>query len=162
MIYHLFDSKFGLYKAVIISAVEVISDDLEMVKGSTAPVRERFEQFIRLFYRFMEERPELPAIILREHLAGSTRLHGELFPYFTRMFDTTKTLVDEGIRNGELRKVDAHAVHLSLVGSLVFFFVSAQFRLDADNRQLLEERPPDHEAYIRHIQELFDRGLAEA
>jgi hypothetical protein len=66
------------------------------------------------------------------------------------------------VREGDFRPVDPLLTHLSLVGSLVFFFATRRFR----ERVLAKRRPPltppDAEAYVKHIQELLTHGLAAA
>jgi len=50
--------------------------------------------------------------------------------------------------------------HLSLVGSLVFFFATQRFRerVLADRR--IAMKAPDAAAYVKHIQDLLAHGLA--
>jgi len=56
--------------------------------------------------------------------------------------------------------VDPLLTHLSLVGSLVFFFATARFRERVLAARRPPIRPPDAAAYVRHIQDLLSRGLA--
>jgi hypothetical protein len=64
------------------------------------------------------------------------------------------------VREGAFRPVDPLLTHLSLVGSLVFFFATRRFR-----ERVLAARhpgiaPPDAAAYVKHIQDLLSHGLA--
>jgi hypothetical protein len=58
------------------------------------------------------------------------------------------------------RPIDPIMTHLSLVGSLVFFFATTDFRrrMAAEAPIPFAATPPD--GYVRHIQELIARGLA--
>jgi hypothetical protein len=50
--------------------------------------------------------------------------------------------------------------HLSIVGSLVFFFATAGFRERVfASRQSLGLEPPSPAAYVSHLQELIAHGL---
>jgi hypothetical protein len=56
--------------------------------------------------------------------------------------------------------VDPVLTHLSMVGSLIFFFATAAFR----NRVLADRGPrmkaPDATSYVKHVQDLMAHGLA--
>jgi hypothetical protein len=98
--------------------------------------------------------------MLREVLEGGKHLEPELIALPARILGAIQRIVARGVRARELRPVDPVLTHLSLVGSLVFFFASAPFR----DRVLADRRvgaaPPDPAAYVRHLQELITHGLA--
>jgi len=51
--------------------------------------------------------------------------------------------------------------HLSIVGSLVFFFATAGFRERVlSSRRSLGLKPPAPAAYVKHLQEMITHGLA--
>jgi hypothetical protein len=77
-----------------------------------------------------------------------------------RMLAAVQQIVARGVRDGAFRPVDPLLTHLSLVGSLVFFFATGRFRerVLADRRLAL--KPPDAAAYVKHIQDLVTHGLA--
>lgn len=52
--------------------------------------------------------------------------------------------------------------HLGLIGSLIFFFVTAPVRERLASAGKLPAPLPSAEQFIRHIQELMTRGLAAA
>jgi hypothetical protein len=64
--------------------------------------------------------------------------------------------VERGVREGAFRPVDPLLTHLSLVGSLVFFFATSGFR----QRVIPDRRPPDGATYVKHLQDLIIEGLA--
>jgi hypothetical protein len=104
--------------------------------------------------------PHFCTMMLREVLTGGKRLEPEVVDKPVRVLAAVRRIVERGVREGTLRPVDPVLTHLSLVGSLVFFFATARFRqrVLADDR--LRIRPPDAAAYVRHIQELIAHGLA--
>src|SRR5206468_1307565 len=71
-----------------------------------------------------------------------------------------RELIARGVRERVFRPVDPIMTHMSLLGSLVFFFATADFRrrMAAEASMPFAKTPPD--AYVRHIQELIARGLA--
>jgi hypothetical protein len=64
------------------------------------------------------------------------------------------------VRDGTLRPVDPLFTHLSLVGSLLFFFATAPFRERIAKTADAPLPTPPASEYGRHVQELITRGLA--
>jgi hypothetical protein len=74
-------------------------------------------------------------------------------------------IVARGVREGVLRPVDPVSTHLSIVGSLVFFFATAAFRqrlLSTRRHKELGITPPSADAYVKHMQDLIAHGLSAA
>ena len=63
-------------------------------------------------------------------------------------------------REGDFRPVDPLLTHLSLVGSLVFFFATRRFRERVFAKRRPELAPPDPDAFVKYTQELLTHGLA--
>jgi hypothetical protein len=99
-------------------------------------------------------------MMLREVLAGGKHLEPELIDKPVRMLAAVQRIVARGVREGTFRPVDPLLTHLSLVGSLVFFFATGRFRerVLADRRLAID--PPAADAYVKHIQDLVAHGLA--
>jgi hypothetical protein len=98
-------------------------------------------------------------MMLRELLAGGPHLDPKTVAMPLRVLAAVKRVVERGVKEGAFRPVDPLLTHLSLVGSLVFFFATARFRervLAGDGRIV----PPTADAYVKHIQDLATRGLA--
>src|SRR5215470_3099507 len=104
--------------------------------------------------------PHFCTMMLREVVAGGKHLESEVMDKPVRILEAVQSIVARGVREGDFRPVDPLLTHLSLVGSLVFFFATRRFR----ERILAKRRPPltppDPEAYVKHTQELLTHGLA--
>jgi TetR/AcrR family transcriptional regulator len=159
--YH-FGGKRKLYQAIvtgtfgdIVAAVEGLADSTSV----RAPdlLRELIGAVGDLASR---RHPHFCTMMLREVLAGGKHLGAGAVEMPARVLAAVQRIVARGVREGSLRPVDPVLTHLSLVGSLVFFFATARFR----NRVLADRRlgitPPDADAYVRHIQDLIAHGLA--
>jgi len=77
-----------------------------------------------------------------------------------RAFSVVREIISRGVREGVFRPVDPVLTHLSLVGSLVFFFATADFRRRMAAEAPVAVVPPTADAFVRHIQQLMARGLA--
>jgi hypothetical protein len=105
-------------------------------------------------------RPHFPAMMLREVLGGGAHLGPEVVPYLMRVLGAVRRIVEHGVRDGTLRPVDPIFTHLSLVGSLLFYFATAPFRERLASAADSALRPRPAADYVRHVQELITRGLA--
>jgi Tetracyclin repressor-like, C-terminal domain len=99
-------------------------------------------------------------MMLREVVAGARHLEPEVMDKPVRMLDAVRTIVARGVREGDFRSVDPLLTHLSLVGSLVFFFATKRFRERVLARRRPALEPPDTATFVKHMQELLTHGLA--
>src|SRR4029453_96330 len=76
-----------------------------------------------------------------------------------RVMAAVQRIVERGVREGSFRSVDPLLTHLSLVGSLVFFFPTMRFRQRL-LRDRLHREPPAGAPYIGHLQARSTEGLA--
>jgi hypothetical protein len=82
-------------------------------------------------------------------------------PYLVRVLGAVRRITERGVRDGTLRPVDPLFTNLSLVGSLLFFFAKAPFRERLAKATDALLRAPAASDYVRHVQELIARGLAD-
>jgi hypothetical protein len=91
-------------------------------------------------------------------LTGGERLEKAVLAQPVRVLAAVQRIVERGIRGGAFRRVDPLLTHLSLVGSLVFFFATTRFRQRVIGDRLHRE-PPDGATYVKHLQDLILEGL---
>jgi AcrR family transcriptional regulator len=158
--YH-FGGKQKLYLTIMTTTFSEIVERVEQLAASARPAPEQLREFVALVGEMATtRRPHFPAMMLREVLAGGAHLTPEVVPYLMRVLGAVRRIVERGVRDGTLRPVDPIFTHLSLVGSLLFFFATAPFRerLASAADSPLRTRPAAE--YIRHVQDLIARGLA--
>jgi hypothetical protein len=98
-------------------------------------------------------------MMLREVLTGGQHMEKTVLAQPARVLAAVQRVVERGVREGAFRPVDPLLTHLSLVGSLVFFFATARFRQRVI-RDRLDREPPDGATYVKHLQDLIIEGLA--
>jgi hypothetical protein len=109
----------------------------------------------------MGAHPGLPPMLLREVLSGARQLQAELLPMFLTIFGTVAGVIADGVKAGDFRAVNPLFAHLSVVGSLVFFFATEPLRSRLSAEGLLPLAAPlDAGAYVKHVEELMARGFA--
>lgn len=157
--YH-FGGKKGLYTAILGAAFSSLEDRLGMLRDSPRPADELLREFVALFAEMAGDHPTLPVMLVREVISGGEHLDRSVLPHILAIFGTVRGIVEKGIREGTFRAVDPLLTHLTLIGSLVFFFATERFRGRAISAGHLPVEAPSPEAFVRHIQELVARGLA--
>jgi len=160
LINYYFGGKAGLYRAILGETLTAVADELKPLRSSGRPADERLQELIGSFAAIATRRPAFPTMVLREALSGGVHLEGDLFDRFLEVFRTVQEILEQGVREGAFRPVDPLLTHLGLVGGLVFFFATRTFRERLMQQSAAPLQPPAAEEFIRHLQELMDRGLA--
>jgi AcrR family transcriptional regulator len=158
--YH-FGGKRDLYLAILSATFSEIVAQVEALADSPRPAPDLLRDLVAVIGDVATRRhPHFCTMMLREALAGGKHLERAILDQPARILGAVRRIVERGVREGALRRVDPLLTHLSLVGSLVFFFATASFRERVLAKGLLPARPPEAEAYVKHIQDLVTRGLA--
>ena len=158
--YH-FGGKLQLYRTIVREMFAELLGRLEPLRADPRPPDQLLRKLIAIVGDSANRRrPQLSRMMLREVIAGGPHLDQEVLVYPMRAFSVVREIIERGVRERVFRPVDPIMTHLSLLGSLVFFFATADFRrrMAAEAAIPFATTPPD--AYVRHIQELIARGLA--
>ena len=159
MINYHFGGKRGLYTAILRESFSALLERLRGITAVEAPPPQQLRNFIATFAETVGQTPDLLAMLLREMLSGGEHpdLDREVFEFIPQLLGMVRGVVEAGIKDGSFREVDSLLTHLGLIGSLVFFFATGEFR----GRMLGEMNlaPPSADEFIRHLQELMTRGI---
>lgn len=161
MISYHFGGKRNLYLAIVTATFGEIVAGVERLAASARPAPEVLRQLVALVGEMATRRhPHFCAMMLREVVAGGKHLDPAVIDQPARILGAVQRIVARGVRDGDLRPVDPLLTHLSLVGSLVFFFGTTRFRERVLTSRRPAIEPPDAAAYVKHIQDLLAHGLA--
>ena len=160
MISYHFGGKRDLYVAILAATFGEIVAEVERIAASPAPAPQALRELMAAIGETASRRhPHFCTMMLREVLTGGARLEPATLAQPLRVMGAVQRIVERGVREGSFRAVDPLLTHLSLVGSLVFFFATMGFRQRL-LRDRLHREPPDGAAYITHLQDLIIEGLA--
>jgi TetR/AcrR family transcriptional regulator len=161
MISYHFGGKRQLYRQIVSAAFSDIVARAERLSESSRPAPDLLREFIGMVGEVAtRDNPHFAAMFLREVLTGGKHLDPRMVGLPVRVLNAVQKIVERGVREGALRPVDPTLTHLSMVGSLIFFFATASFRDRALADRSLRMRSPDAASYVKHVQDLITHGLA--
>lgn len=161
MISYHFGGKAGLYETILVSGLSQITERLRALVASNHSPEHLLATLLETLAEVHRARPALAAMMLREAMSGGEHLSSDALPHFVKVFGMVREIVDRGVRAGVYRPVDPLLTHLTVLGSVLFFFATTPMR----ERLLREGRiafrlPPTPERFIEHLEDLLARGLA--
>lgn len=160
MINYHFGGKRKLYLEILTHALTELGGRLQALPASPEPPAALLGRFIATFMDAMARRPSVPAILVHEMMSGGRHVDRHLLPHFLAVFGVVREIVERGTQQGSFRPVHPVLTHLTLIGSLMFFFITLPVRERLDHEGLLPVEMPGPAAFARHVQELMARGMA--
>src|SRR5262245_22816328 len=126
MINYHFGGKRGLYSAIVRESFAALLERLRRAVDAAASPSEQLRSYIAAFAEMAQGQPDLPAMLLRELMAGGENrdLDREVFEFLPRILGTVRGVVEAGVRDGSFRPVNPLLTHLGMIGSLMFFFAT--------------------------------------
>ncbi|WP_297731397.1 TetR family transcriptional regulator [uncultured Maricaulis sp.] len=159
MVRYYFGDKDGLYTAIIEA---IIDDVLARLKAELAqpvdPVADMGD-FIEVFARAIISRPGFPRMILRDYLDGEIMTREGPARKLRNFMETTRRFYEAGHAKGRFRAVDPHMLHLSIVGSAIFFSVTRRIRTAISTHQGMADFEIEAAPFTRHLRDLMLSGI---
>jgi AcrR family transcriptional regulator len=127
-LYYHVGNKEKLYEAVLLRLFGQVAGTLERAAPASADPARGFDALARALAGLFERLPMLPRIMAMEMASGGMTMPEAAMKEFRRIFGVTQALLARGREVGILRPAEPVLVHLTLVGSLVVYCLSAPLR----------------------------------
>jgi len=148
LIYYYFQGKEALYVAALESVAQrIVSNSLRVLSLDCSAGERLLHSALNHFDRIYSE-PVFQRLMQQEMVRMTKGESNALSPIVETLFkplgEKTRALIDEGIRLGELVKVDSMQVMYAALGANVFYFLSAPMM------RLMNEFDPSEPAAIEY------------
>lgn len=159
LIRYYFGGKRGLYNAVLRDKLTAAAAALAPLRSAPGEAAHRFARLIDSFAAFYAAEPGIGLLLTREQMDGAPNLEPDTVRALSGFFAATRELLADGLAAGRLRGHDPHHVHLAVVGSLLFFQLTAPAREAYARRGLLTGPLPRWEEHVDVVRSILLRGL---
>ena len=162
MIYYHFADKLALYRAVLADGLSRMGATVQAIAAAQNPPPSKLDRFIEAFVRMTEQRPWMPALMLREIAEGAPRLDAGTMEHMRMVIGSFVAIMKQGQETGAFRRLHPILAYESVIGPIIINAarerVAAQpSRKNADSPMLVAI---SHEDVIAHAQETARRMLA--
>jgi TetR/AcrR family transcriptional regulator len=128
LLYYYFKDKETLYGATLESVFAALAARLGAVLDSEIEPREKLLAFVAAYFDAIASNPLYPRLVQQEMMRAGTGLSPHIQriveKYQRPTFQKVMRMFDEGIRTGQIRKVDVFQVVPSMIAVIVFYFSS--------------------------------------
>jgi TetR/AcrR family transcriptional regulator len=159
LIYYYFTDKQTLYTTVLEEMFTAFGDRLRPVLEETSAPADKLDRFIAVIVDFIEERPYMPRIMMRELAEGGRHLDAGTLARMGTLANIVSRLIEEGTAARAFRPVDPVLTYFTVMGPVVMFLGGAPIREALTRRHLLPAGL-DNRTFTRHLQAFVRGGLA--
>lgn len=161
MIYYHFADKLTLYRSIVSEGLTSMSATVGAIASSSDTPQIKLDRFIEAFVRMTENRPWMPAIMLREIAEGAPRLDPETMEQMRGVIAGFAAILQQGQAIGVFRTVHPILAYEWVVGPIIIN--AARERVAAQPSRKKQDFPMlveiSHHALIAHGQETARRML---
>ncbi len=151
MLYYHFGSKRALYVEVLRDMFRAVGARVRTIADGPGTAPEKMDRWIETIVEEAGARPWFPPIMLRELASGAPHFDEDTFAMMNTVFAGVRDIIAQGQRDGDFRDADPLLTHLSILPSVLIFFVRQRVLAHAKSTRGLGE--PRHVAeFVRHTQ----------
>lgn len=151
MLYYHFGSKRELHRQVVQDMVGAVGTRARAIADGPGTAEDKLDQWIEAVVEEAAARPWFPPIMLRELAAGAPHVDIDTFRLMNDVFGAVRDVIVQGQREGVFRDADPLLTHLTIMPSILIFFVRQRVLASAGLSRGLAE-PRSVERFVRHMQ----------
>jgi AcrR family transcriptional regulator len=162
MIYYHFADKLTLYRTIVSDGLQAMSAKIAAIAASVDTPPSQLDRFIEAFVHMTEQRPWMPAMMLREIAEGAPRLDPATMNHMRGVIGGFTAILQRGQREGVFRQVHPILAYEWIVGPIIVN--AARERVAAQPARRKQDLPMlveiSHQQLIAHGQDTARRMLA--
>jgi TetR/AcrR family transcriptional regulator len=159
MLYYHFQSKQGLYRALLRDTFGRAGQRLQAIAGSADPPGVQLDRIIAAIAGLVHEHRSFAAIMLREIAESGAHLDPATLAALAALPRIVGGVIQRGVDAGAFRPVHPLAAYFSMLAPMVVYLAGAPIRQQLSARHLVGGPPLTDETFVRHIQDTMRRAL---
>jgi TetR/AcrR family transcriptional regulator len=137
MLYYYFGDKRRLHRAVLENIFRQLRNRVIVARKKSGSPSEHLKQLVGAYFDFLASHPNYPRLVHREAMEQTKNfdwiVRGYLRPFHSRVVRA----IQQGVRAGEIRAVDASDTAFTLLGMTTSYFAAAPILSEIAGRDLL-------------------------
>lgn len=125
LLYYYFKSKESLYEAIIEEHLREFNERAFAILNARGSARVLLLRYVNEHFDFLSRRRLHAALFQQLIMIGGKQPERLFRKYIVPRAEAVRKLLERGIRDGELRKIDPFHTAMSLVALIVFYFSAA-------------------------------------
>jgi AcrR family transcriptional regulator len=159
MLYYHYGSKEALYVEVLREMFRALADRVRAIAGAPGSADAKIEAWVEAIVEEAAARPWFPPIMLRELASGAVHIDDATFETMNGVYLGARDIIVQGQREGRFRDADPLLTYLTILPSILIFFVRQRVVSQRRSVQGLAAAAPRQTGdFIRHMQ-LSVRGI---
>lgn len=128
LLYYHFHDKATLYECVLLDVIRRTADAVTSNISPLVSPEEKLCAYIRTFAQSVNSNPSFAPLMLREVASGGATLTREVLQQISRLLKVLRDLLKEGEQAGVLKPFCPVAVHMQIIGSILYFIAGEPIR----------------------------------
>jgi len=130
LLYYYFKDKDGLYAAALEQVFAGLHDHvMTVLDDPRLPAKEKLMKYVAAHFDYIASSPVYPRLVQREFMRtsgkGLSPVASRILERYGKPIYTKLTgLIQQGVARGEFRKVDPQQTLTSILGTIIFYFIS--------------------------------------
>ncbi len=159
MLYYHFRNKAALYREILRDLFHGVAEAVNAVRAEGGSPEHQLRRFVEAIAHDGIDRPDFPAIWLREIADGGRRLDASILEEVHRVLVVLSAILADGRRKGVFGPINPFVVHMGIVAPLLFFAASAPVR-SRFSQTVPADVDPAPALLIAHVQNTTLAALA--
>jgi AcrR family transcriptional regulator len=159
MLYYHFHSKKALYRALLLDAFTHAAALFDRIAAEPVAPAEKIDRAIAALARLIDERPVLPAIMMREVADRGVHLDPETLQALGAVPRAFAALVQQGVASGDFRPIHPVFAYFTMLPPLLFFLAAAPIRRQVSELAVMNLHGITAAEFVAALQDMARRSF---